>query len=436
MDDPVIIVGGGLAGLTCAGTLARGGLGVVVLDAGGELGGRAATTEHGQFLINEGAHALYPSCERLLSQAGVKVKGRHPRPDRGMVLRGGELAPAPFGPRGLVGGGLLSAADRARLLHTLASAGARDPARLSPADAASWIAGRASSQELADLLGGLLRLSTYCGQLSALGAELGVGMLREALRRPVLYVDGGWKEITARLAAVARAAGAELRPRARVDELQADRGSAGVRLSDGSELRGSAVVLAGLSPSRAGRLLAGADGKTPAAESTPRPVRAACLDVALSELPRPECPFVLGLDEPSYLSVHSHWSRLAPAPGAVIHLLRYDDGSEISDVAARLQLESLLDQAQPGWRERVVHQRFAPRMTVAHHLPRPEEGLRSRPSVDDSTIPGVFLAGDWVGAEGWLAAAPLLSGRAAAVAVQNHLQAPRRPRLQSAAPAR
>jgi len=435
MGDPVIVVGGGLAGLSCAEALARAGLPVRVLDAGGELGGRAGTTEHGNFLLNEGAHALYPSCERLLSAAGVSLTGGHPRPDKGMVLRGGELVPSPLSPRGVIAGGVLSGADRAHLLGTLASVGARDPGRLAGTDAASWIAGRARSPALAELLGGLLRLSTYCGELSALPAEIGVGMLREALRRPVRYIDGGWREIVAGLAASARAGGAEVTPRSRVDGLIAEQRVTGVRLTDGSEQRASAVVLAGLSPTRSGRLLSAAGGGTRAAGGEPRPVRAACLDVALSELPRPGCPFVLGLDEPLYLSVHSQWSRLAPEGGAVVQLLRYEDGNALGDVAVRERLEAVLDQAQPGWRDRVIHERFAPRMTVVHHLPSPEEGLRARPAVDDTGIAGVFLAGDWIGPVGWLAAAPLISGRRAALAVQGEIRAGR-PGDPAAAPLR
>jgi len=428
MDDPVIVVGGGLAGLMCATVLAKSGHPVRVLDAGGELGGRAATTAHEGFLLNEGAHALYPSSERLLSSVGVSVKGGHPQTAHFKVLRGGTLSPAPFGPRGLLGSGPLKGAERARFLAAMASAGTRGARGLAGVDAASWIAEHSSSPALSDMLGALLRLTTYCGELSALPAELGVGLLGQVLRKPVRYVDGGWRELVAGLAATARAAGAELQPQTRVEELLAEERVAGVRLSDGSEQRAGAIVLAGLPPARAARLLGEAGGRAPAAIAEPRPVRAACLDVALSGLPRPECPFVLGLDEPIYMSVHSCWSRLAPAGGAVVQLLRYDDGTEPADGVLRERLEGVLDQAQPGWRERVVHQRFAPRMTVAHHLPSPAAGLASRPAVDDTAIDGVFLAGDWVGAEGWLASAPLFSGRAAAAAVQSRAGSPGRPR--------
>ncbi len=42
-------------------------------------------------------------------------------------------------------------------------------------------------------------------------------------------------------------------------------------------------------------------------------------------------------------------------------------------------------------------------------------GLRGRPGVDASGVPGVFLAGDWVGPTGHLLDAVMASAEAAAV---------------------
>lgn len=65
----------------------------------------------------------------------------------------------------------------------------------------------------------------------------------------------------------------------------------------------------------------------------------------------------------------------------------------------------------------IVTDRFLARMVVAGTLPRAATGgLRGRPSVTATGLPGVFLAGDWVGAEGLLADAALASGMAAALA--------------------
>jgi len=66
--------------------------------------------------------------------------------------------------------------------------------------------------------------------------------------------------------------------------------------------------------------------------------------------------------------------------------------------------------------EHVVTSRFLARMVVASALPRAATGgLAGRPAVTDSGTDGVYVAGDWVGAVGWLADASLASGQTAAL---------------------
>jgi len=62
----------------------------------------------------------------------------------------------------------------------------------------------------------------------------------------------------------------------------------------------------------------------------------------------------------------------------------------------------------------VVTRRFLAHMTVSGALPRAGSGgMAGRPGVDDTGVPGVTMAGDWVGPVGLLADASLASGRAA-----------------------
>ena len=81
MDEmyDVVVVGGGLAGLT-AGTVAAGtGARVVVLEAH-QPGGRAATAERDGYRLNQGPHALYLGgpAETVLRELGVSYPGQPP----------------------------------------------------------------------------------------------------------------------------------------------------------------------------------------------------------------------------------------------------------------------------------------------------------------------------------------------------------------------
>src|SRR5690606_18444837 len=92
---------------------------------------------------------------------------------------------------------------------------------------------------------------------------------------------------------------------------------------------------------------------------------------------------------------------------------------EIAGDETEEELLTLLDRVQPGWRKELVTRRFLRQQTVVNWLPA-DGGLRSRPDV---RLPGsdrIYLAGDWVGDEGWLADGSLASGRQAARLIQQH----------------
>src|SRR5262249_24115549 len=83
--------------------------------------------------------------------------------------------------------------------------------------------------------------------------------------------------------------------------------------------------------------------------------------------------------------------------------------------AAEGELEALLDLIQPGWRNEVVFKRFLPELTVYNALPVASlGGLAGRPGPEVPDVPGLFIAGDWVGSDGLLVDSSLASAKAAA----------------------
>lgn len=84
-QKPVVVVGGGLAGLSCARAAAARGKRVVVLEAGDAVGGRVRTdrvrTGRGAFLIDRGFQVLltaYPEAQRALDYAGLDLRAFYP----------------------------------------------------------------------------------------------------------------------------------------------------------------------------------------------------------------------------------------------------------------------------------------------------------------------------------------------------------------------
>jgi hypothetical protein len=129
------------------------------------------------------------------------------------------------------------------------------------------------------------------------------------------------------------------------------------------------------------------------------------LDLGLQSLPRRTRRFALGIDAPTYLSRHSPPDHRG---GVLLSLASYAR-------EPRPALEKMADTVQPGWRERLIFDRFLPRMVAVSALASPQSGgLGGRPQVDRGD--GLYLAGDWIGPEGWLTDAAIASGAAAAAA--------------------
>lgn len=415
----VVVVGGGLAGLSAAAYLVRAGRQVTVLEKGRLPGGRARTRERYGYFFNQGPHALYANGAgaQVLRELGVEYRGGTPPPARIHLEQDNRLYAMPGDVRTLLKTRLLTFADKmtfGRLMMQLPGIDVEAAASLSTE---AWVEQQTSSPVLRDVLLTLLRVGSYTAALDRLSADVALRQMQLILDGNVLYLDGGWQTLVDGLRRLVEAGGGHVESGIRVASIREEAEGILLDLADGRQLEATAVVLA-VSPQAAARLLPdNAFLGTAAASAVP--VRVATLDLALRRLPRPDRAVVFGVDRPLYLSVHSEFGQLAPKGGALIHTLRYLQPGESAGDETEQELLGLLDRVQPGWRTELITRRFLRQQTVVNWLPA-GGGLKSRPGV---RLPGsnrLYLAGDWVGDEGWLADGSLASGRQAARLIQQH----------------
>lgn len=425
MSRNVIVVGGGLSGLATAIYLARGGRTVTIFERRRYLGGRAVTHLRHGYRFNLGPHAFYrggPGWE-VMRELGIPIRGGSPD-GSGVALLENTQYRFPGNFLGVITTGLFGL--KARLEAALLFLRIRriDPAPFSGMTVRQWIDANVSDSRLRQVVEALFRLATYSDRPDRQRASAALAQLRLGMRR-VVYVDEGWQKIVDAMHSAAVAAGVNFVTSSRVVavnhdarvrsieigglEIESSRDTMSVVLPDlnepekGAPIPADTVVLA-IDPVAVRELVPEVDW--PATD----PVTITCLDLALSALPRPQPRFALGIDRPYYFSVHSAWSQLTPKGGALLHVAKYGKGSE-------QELEAIVDELQPGWRDVLVHRRFLPSMTVSNALTEVAGNGAAARATPATPIEGLYVVGDWVGERGILSDAALASARDAAKAI-------------------
>jgi len=427
------IVGGGLAGLTAATYLARDGRpggrpqSIVVLEKARRAGGRAVTREQEEYHFNLGAHALYlkGQAHQVLKELDVPFTGKPPALGIPRSVVGGEALSLP---RIFLTSRVLSVREKMNLMTTFIRLLRTPPVAVEELTVQEWLEKHSDSTAVHQVILSLFRVASYSHAPEQLSAAVLMRQLQLTVNGNALYLDGGWQTLVDGLRTAAEDAGAQIIAGARVATVERRGDASLLILDDGRRLLAGSVILA-VGPRAVANLLPENDAVRRWASSATS-VQVAALDVGLRRLPRPKVTFAQGIDRPLYYSVHSAAADLAPDGGALVHTLKYlhPDGADDAD-SAEAELEALLDLMQPGWRDEVVVRRFMPRMTVVRRMATAGEGLSGRPGPEVPGRDGIYVAGDWVGPEGWLADAAVASAKAAARLV---LRRPK-PSLQSEA---
>jgi phytoene dehydrogenase-like protein len=412
----VIIIGGGLAGLTAAALLAKAGRSVTLLERASYPGGRAITIERQGFLFNMGVHAFYQtgSGEAVLKELGVSYQGRFNGRSQYEAQYKGQVERLPTDADTIRTTGMLDDEARSELGKLLMTLRNGDYRRWQGLSLHDWLEEATTKPAVRSFIEAVARLATYTDAPDLLDAGFALHLI--GTQPGALLIDNGWQTLVNGLVQVAQEVGVELVMGARVVEVATGEDEHRVHLADGRFLDARAVILA-TEPEVAARLVGDGQHKELRRWADQAvPVYAACLDVGLRQLPDPRRVVVLDLDRPRFYSVHSRSSRLVLGEeGALLHIIKYlRPGLKEDARANQNELESWLDQLQPGWRTEVVARQFLPHIQVVGDMLQAQRGgLAGRPGPVVPQTRNLYVIGDWVGQEDYLANASFASARRA-----------------------
>lgn len=410
----VIVIGGGIAGLTAANYLAREGVRVTLFERASRLGGQAASRHEDGWTINRGSHALYPGGAASAAFKAFGVSYRYGTPTATYTLHQDRFRPLPSSPFTFAQA-RLAPRDTLALLRFFASLPRLSARSLASLSVQTWLEQTVKRPRIRDLVAGIARPFVYSAALDLVSAEVFIDKLQRVLRHPVQYIEGGWQTLVDALQHQAEYAGVRIVAGTRAEAVEQANGQIeGVRLADGHFLKATAVIIA-TRPKEAARLL---EKKTAlrALVDALVPAHVACLDVALQGLEVPKHPVVFDLDKPRFLTTQSLYVKVAPQGGTLLSAFKLLDPREpIDPKANERDLEALINHVQPGWRPAVVKRNSLPHIEAVGALPLAREGgFAGRPKSQVPDLANCYLAGDWVGDEGFLIDASVASARQAA----------------------
>lgn len=407
MKSGVVIIGGGLAGLSTGALLAKQGKRVTVIEKGNQAGGRAYTYEEKGFTLNYGPHAMYlpesGELAKVMSRLGRPVpKYEYVNNDFAYWADGDRLATIGAKPHQVLTTKLFSLGERLQVVKLMLAIRSAKPEEVAAGTTwREWVEDQTNDPAVRRFAMALGTINTYTRPAAELDAAWLLAHFKRVLfaKDSVGYMCGGWCSMYDIFIDELRANGGTLVTGARIERLEIDHGRIVAAITPDARYEADAFVCT-LPPQDAPAIAP--DGSALRAEMERwaglDDVRALCMDMGFSRKVRDDLALVFDIERNLYYSVHSFTTPdLAPAGGQLLHAMAYLSSEEAADeqllAGRKAELVTGLDLHFPGWRDAVAVERTLPAARVAAARQTPENRKQMVP-LRPASAANLYFAGD------------------------------------------
>jgi phytoene dehydrogenase-like protein len=412
----VLIVGGGLGGLTTGALLARSRR-VLLLEREPRVGGRARCDGKEGFLLSDATHGLlharHSPLHAILTRPGREIPVVEARVEQIWRWTGGRRHPLPASPAALLRSQLVPLGTKMQLLGLHTAAMAAKPSELWDVPWIDWL--RAHSRDphahrlaLDNARG--LHFTTAPEGLSAGHALETIQNLAAAGLPPSLLPVGGWATLHTALRAEIEAAGGRIETGVAVERVELTGAGSPLQVHAGSDRWEAQAVVIALPPQQIAALL---PESTPLGDRMERwtalaPTAGVSVDLGGDGV-NPERAAAIDLPEEGIvLGCPTLWDpSLAPDGAHLLKALRFVSPEQAADpsivAATRDLLLERLEEQYPGAtrRPRLLRCRAHPVLTAVHHVVG--QSRPHLPPVAPPETPGLYFVSDGSAAPGELA---------------------------------
>ncbi len=407
MKSDVVIIGGGLAGLSTGALLAKQGKRVTVIEKGNQPGGRAYTYEEKGFTFNYGPHAMYIPESGILADVMARLGRPVPKcgyPDnmRAYWADGDRLAVMGAKPHQVLTTKLFSLGERMQVVKLMLALKSAKPATVAPGTTwREWVDAQTNAPAVRRFALALGTVNTYTRPSGELDAAWMLAHFKRVLfaKDFVGYMSGGWRSMYDVFIEELESNGGTLVTGTRIDRLEVADGRIVAAVTADARYEADAFVCT-LPPQDAPALAT--DGSPLRTElqqwETLVDVRALCMDIGFSRKVRDNLALVFDIERDLYYSVHSFTTPdLAPATGQLLHAMAYLSPEEAADetllAGRKAELVTGLDLHFPGWRDAIAVERTMPTAKVVGARQTPANRKNMVP-LRAASVDNLYFAGD------------------------------------------